>query len=75
MEQGNFPDYLVNFNVQDPTLWEDDDYLKISLFSVDELKLPEDIQPGSCLLIRNGFVSAVTRDRRDASAPRLLIAG
>ena len=73
MEHGNFPDYLVNFNVQDPTLWEDDDYLKISLYSVDEVKLPEVIQPGSCLLIRNVYVSAVTEITAMPAAPRLLI--
>ncbi len=55
-------DHLVNFTVQDPSRWEDDDFLRISIFSREDLKLPEDIQPGSCLLIRNTFVRGALKN-------------
>jgi hypothetical protein len=51
------PDHVVHLTVQDPTRWEDDDYMKVSLYSQKPVDLPPDLQAGSVLLLRNCAVS------------------
>jgi hypothetical protein len=51
-------DNRYNFQLQDPTL-DPDDFFILSVFSQTRLELPNQLLPGSVLLIRDIWVSRI----------------